>query len=200
MASDRRRAQLIAAFERDRPALTAELARLYLAEEPDDRSALLIYAEALTALARYELARTAAERALALAAPGEPARRASALRVLGRIHEAQAALPEAERYYREAIAAEPDHASAYLYLGGMLARRGRLDEAEPLHRRATECPDGAVDEAVLNLGLVQRARGDYVAALASLREAVRRDPTDGTAQHALADVEAVLFGFPAPEA
>lgn len=200
MSNERRRAQLFGAYERNQPALTVEIARLHLAAEPEDRSALLMYAEALTDLSRYGEARAAAERALAMSPADEPARRASALRLIGRLHEARSELREAEGYYREAMAAAPVHASAYIHLGGMLARNGRLEEAEALHRQAIACAEGAIGEAFLNLGLVQRARGDYVGALTSLREALRLDPADVTTQDALTDIEAVLFDFPAPDA
>ena len=193
MSSERRRVQLLEAYERDQPALTVELARLYLADEPEDRSVLIIYGEALADMARHAEARAALELALTLSVPGTYA---SILRLLGRLDEARGALGEAERYYREAIADAPEHASAYIYLGALLARTGRLDEAEALHRQATGCVDGAVDEAYLNLGLVQRARGDYLGALESLRHALVLDPTDSAAQDALLDLEAVLFQFP----
>lgn len=193
MSNDRRRAQLLEAYERDQPALTVELARLYLAEEPEDRSVLIIYGEALADMARHAEAHAAFEHALKLSAAGNGA---SVLRLLGRLYDARGELGEAERYYREAIADAPQHASAYIYLGAMLARMGRLDEAQALHLQATSCVDGAVDQAYLNLGLVQRARGDYLGALESLRHALTLDPTDSTAQDALLDLEAVLFQFP----
>ena len=193
MTSEPRRAQLLDAYERDQPALTIELARLYLAEHADDRAVLLVYGEALTDLARYAEARSAYERALTLSGPTE---RAPVLRLLGRLYDARGEIREAEQYYQEAIAAAPAHASAFVYLGALFARIGRLDEAERMHRQATACVEGAIDEAYLNLGFVQRARGDYVAALASLRQALALDPNDAVAQDALLDIEAILFEFP----
>ena len=194
MANERRRAQLLEAYERNQPALTIELARQYLATEPDDRSALLVFGEALTEVARYAEARAALERALALSQSDE---RLSALRLLGRLSDAQGRIGEAEEYYRAVIAAAPDHASAYVYLGAMLARAGRLEEAEQAHRQGIGCKDGAIGESYFNLALVQRARGDYVGALGSLRSALALDPEDSASQDALLDVEAVLFKFPA---
>lgn len=193
MASERRLAQLLEAYERDQPALTVELARLYLADQPDDRAVLLIYGEALMGLARYGEGRSTFERALTLSAPTQ---QTSVLRLLGRLYDARGELREAERYYHDAIAAAPTHASAYVYLGALLARTGRLDEAERIQQKAAACVDGAIDEAYLNLGLIQRARGDYVAALDSLRKAIALDPADTIAQEALLDIEAVLFEFP----
>jgi tetratricopeptide (TPR) repeat protein len=189
--------RLIDASARDQPALTVELARLHLALCPDDRTALLIYGNALVSLARYAEARAAYEHALALSTTEN---RASVLRRLGELCDARYEAREAERYYREAIAAAPNHASAYIYLGALLAKTGRLEEAEAIHARATECTEGEIQEALLNLGLVRRGRGDYLGALESLRRAVSLDPTDSAANEALDDIEALLFQFPAPEA
>jgi tetratricopeptide (TPR) repeat protein len=191
------RQQFIEAAKRDQPALTTELGRLHFAQEPNDRTALLLYGDALVGLGRYAEARAAFEHALSLSAPEE---RRRPLQLLAQLYDARYEAREAERYYREAIAAAPEHASAYIFLGALLAKMGRLEEAEVVHRRATECSEGEIDEAYLNLGLVQRGRGDYVAALGSLRHALSLDPTDTAVQEALADVETVLFRFPAPEA
>ena len=191
------RQQFLEASNRDQPALTVELGRLHFAREPDDRTALILYGTALVGLARYAEARAAYEHALSLS-PADERRRP--LQLLGQLYDARYEAREAERYYREAIAAAPEHTSAYLFLGAMLARMGRLEEAEVVHRQATQCAVGDIDEAYLDLGLVQRGRGDYVGALASLRHALDLDPTDTDVQDALLDVEALLFQFPAPEA
>ena len=189
--------RLIDASERDLPALAVELARLHLADNPDDYAGLMLYAGALVDLARYPEARAALEHALTLARPDK---RVSVLRRLGELCDALYEAREAERYYREAIAAAPNDASAHIFLGALLARTGRLEEAESVHRQATLCLVGEIDEAYLNLGLVQRGRGDYVGALSSLRRALELDPAYSAAQDALRDVESLLFQFPAPEA
>ena len=77
----------------------------------------------------------------------------------------------------------------------MLAQHGRLDEAETWNRQATECLEGRIDEAYLNLGM-SLAKGQYLEALHCFREALSRDPLDTDAQAALEDIEQVLFRFP----
>lgn len=188
---------LIDASRRELPALAVELGRLHLAANPGDYAALMLYASALVDLARYAEARAALDHALALA---PPEKRVRVLRRLGELCDARYEVREAERYYREAIAAAPSDASAHIFLGALLARTGRLEEAESVHRQATRCTAGDIDEAYLNLGLVQRGRGDYVGALSSLRRALELDPTYSAARDALRDVESLLFQFPAPEA
>jgi tetratricopeptide (TPR) repeat protein len=71
-----------------------------------------------------------------------------------------------------------------------------LDEAGVVHAEATRLPEGATEEAWLNLGLVRRALGDYVEALECFRHALAIDPLDTDAQDALLDIEQVLFEFP----
>lgn len=186
-------AQLIAAHDRGFPGLTVELGKRYLAKYPDEAWALIFYGMALQTLARYREARTAYDQALPLLPPEEHER---IFRQLGHLEEDQAHIPQAETWYREAIVAKPHDATAYIYLGGMLAKNGRLDEAEECHRQGINCSDGCIEEAYLNLGYVLRAKEQYLEALQAFREALARDPLDTATQEAIADMEQVLFDFP----
>jgi tetratricopeptide (TPR) repeat protein len=177
------------------PALTVELAKLYLAEYPDDQWVLIYYGMALQDMARYEEAHSAFDRALRLMPPEDHGR---LYRQFGSLAQEQSKITEAEGWYRRAIDARPDDATAYIYLGAMLAKNGRLEEAEAWHRQAVSCPEGCTDEAYLNLGYVLRARENYLEALKCFREAIRRDPLYEAAHEALADMEQVLFNFPEP--
>jgi tetratricopeptide (TPR) repeat protein len=181
------------ASDEGHPALTIELGKLYLAEFPEDPWALIYYGMALQDVARYPEAGAAYDRALTQL-PSEDHERI--YRRLGLLAQDQSNIPEAEQWYRQAIDARPEDATAYIYLGAMLAKNGRLDEAEALHRRATACADGCLDEAYLNLGYVLRAKERYLDALECFREALRRDSLYEAAQEALADMEQVLFRFP----
>ena len=185
--------QLMDAFERDLPALTIELGRLYLAEFPDESFALTMIGQAYSSVARYEDARSSYEQALAICAPE---RRARVLSLLGDLHQAQADIAAAELAYRRASEESPDDASAFIYLGAMLAKLGRLAEGESVLRRATSCAEGCLDEAYLNLGFVLRAQGEYLKALDMFREALSIDPMDQDTQDAILDMESVLFQFP----
>jgi tetratricopeptide (TPR) repeat protein len=118
------------------------------------------------------------------------------LRQLGSLAEAESNGNAAEQWYRQAIAASPLDATSYIYLGAMYAKAGRLEDAEAVHRDATGCIEGCLDEAYFNLGLVLRAQGRYLEALDAFREAARRDPLDHETQVALEDMEQVLFRFP----
>lgn len=181
------------ASDEEYPALTVELAKLYLAEFPEDAWALIYYGMALQDLARYPEARSSFERALTLMGPEEHER---LYRQFGLLAQDESQISEAEQWFHRAIDARPSDATAYIYLGAMLAKKGRLEEAEACHRHATTCPEGCVDEAYLNLGYVLRARENYLDALECFREALRRDPLYEAAQEALTDMEQVLFRFP----
>jgi tetratricopeptide (TPR) repeat protein len=175
------------------PALTIELAKLYLAQFPDDAWALIYFGMALQDLARYNEARSAFNSSLAVMPPENHER---LYRQLGLLSQDESQFEEAEHWFRKALQARPDDATAYIYLGAMLAKSGHLEEAETWHRRAVACPEGCIDEAYLNLGYVLRAKEEYLEALECFREAVRRDPLYEAAQEALEDMEQVLFRFP----
>jgi tetratricopeptide (TPR) repeat protein len=181
------------ACDEGHPALAVELGKLYLARYPDDAWALIYFGMALQSLARYGDARAAYDRALALL-PAEDHHRI--YRQFGLVAQDQADIEGAEHWYRRAIQALPTDATPYIFLGAMLAKNGRLDEAEACHREATGCSEGCIDEAYLNLGYVLRAKGQYLDALECFREALSRDPLDRDAQEALEDVDQVLFRFP----
>ena len=185
--------QILAAVDAGHPALVIELAKRYLAQFPETPWILLLYGSALQDVARYDEARTAYDRALAAMPAADHAR---VFRQLGSWAQAQGQVLEAEEWYGRAIEALPDDATGYIYFGGMLAKAGRLQEAETIHRRATACTEGCIDEAYLNLGFVLRAQERYLEALEAFREAAARDPLDGDVQLALEDMEQVLFRFP----
>lgn len=196
MSTSQLRRHLIDAHQRDEPALTIELALLCIAEEPADRTVLLIYGDALTSVARHSEALEAYRKALELSSGAECTR---VELQLAKLYDQWGKHTEAEGYYRGVIDNRPHHTSAYIYLGAMLARMGRLAQAEELHRRATVCADGELAEAYLNLALVQRARRDYLGALASLRKAIELDPQYEEAKDTLSDIQRVLFEFPQVE-
>ena len=109
----------------------------------------------------------------------------------------------AERWYREAISHRPDDTQGYIYLGGFYARRGRLAEAEAVHRQGTLCKKGCIDEAYHNLGLVLRAQERFEEALACFQRAVEIDPQYKEARMAMRDVKraaAMLRSPPGPTA
>ncbi|HUG94219.1 MAG TPA: tetratricopeptide repeat protein, partial [Planctomycetaceae bacterium] len=111
---------------------------------------------------------------------------------MAKVYDERGELAPAELWYRRALDAGPHAAQPHIYLGGFLARRGRLEEAEDVHRRGTGCSHGPVDEAWLNLGLVLRAQERFNEALKCFEAALRLDPDYGKAATAAEDVRRVL--------
>jgi tetratricopeptide (TPR) repeat protein len=146
-------------------------------------------AHALTGLGLYSKARIALKRLETLARDKNPyvvhAR-------WGGYYNALGDLKRAERCFRKAADVEP---SALVFLGGVVARQGRLAEARRYHRLATRAPEHdrlARDEAYYNLGLLFRAERRYREALASFERAIALDPKYSLALMMRADVESAL--------
>jgi tetratricopeptide (TPR) repeat protein len=108
---------------------------------------------------------------------------------LGHLFHAAGNDSAAEDWYQKAIDAEPQDATWHIFLGGMLAKLGRLHEAEKVHRTAINCQRGPIGEAYLNLGFVLRAMERFQQAANCFREAIKLDPQCRLAKQALRDVE-----------
>jgi tetratricopeptide (TPR) repeat protein len=78
--------------------------------------------------------------------------------------------------YRRAIALNPNYATAYMWLGGMLGDQGRFDESRGALQRALEIdPLSAIIHE--NLANVFDAAGQFDAAEASYRKVIEIDPS-----------------------
>ena len=174
---------------RDTFAGTVELARTYLASHPKSWDVLYYYGCSLYELARYTEALAALRRAARLCPP-------TVLHIVhshfGHLHKRRGAFRIAERWYRRAVERCPGDATYHIFLGALLARSGRLQEAAAIHRRATRCKEGCIDEAFFNLGLVLRALECYSDARKCFRRALAIDPKYKSAREELSDVEHVI--------
>jgi len=141
---------------------------------------------ALVELARYEEAKRALAKGIELCPPES---RRVALSEMGHLFLEAGEYDQAAAWYRQAIDADPSHASGHIFLGAVLAKQGRLHEAADAHLAATGCVQGCIAEAYLNLGLVLRALERFREAGECFREALRRNPRDRSARRALRDVE-----------
>jgi tetratricopeptide (TPR) repeat protein len=183
------------AYQADLPAVTAARARKFLATCPDWGPAWKILGSALIDLARHSEAEAALKQALALCPPEKlwiP------LAELGHLERARGNYEAAAAWYRRAIDAVPNEAGPHIFLGGILARSGRLKEAEAAHRAATKCTQGCRDEAWLNLGFVLRAQERYQEAAECFNQALALDSKYLPARRALRDVRQLLRELAAP--
>jgi Flp pilus assembly protein TadD len=99
---------------------------------------------------------------------------------LGVLYAGQRRRADAEAAYRDALALEPDNATALTNLGVLLADLDRTDEAEACHRRAIAlAPDNAA--AHTNLGLLLQAQHRDAEAETCQRRAVALAPEQGEA-------------------
>ncbi len=112
--------------------------------------------------------------------------------LMGSLFKNRGDYDEAAEWFREMVNAKPDDSGGYIYLGGLLARKGELTEAERVYRTATICEEGCIDEAYHNLGLVLRAQGKLKEASRCFEKAIAIDPDYKEAKHALADVKAAI--------
>ncbi len=141
--------RLRAAHKADLPALTVTRAREFLREYPDCGPAWKILGEALIDLGRHAEAEGALKQAIAKCPPDKvwiP------LAEMGHLHKARGEFWAAVAWYRRAIDKMPDEAGGHIGLGGVLARFGRLKEAETAHRAAIRCTRAAGTRPTSTLG------------------------------------------------
>ncbi|MFT3784698.1 MAG: tetratricopeptide repeat protein [Tepidisphaeraceae bacterium] len=169
------------------PAYAILLAQRYLHADPSHVLTRLLLGRLLTELARYDEAERELRRALK-ECPRD--HRSIALSQLGHSLRAQHRDEEAIEAYRHAVETDPVNTGAHVFLGALLAKLGRLDEAEATCRNALEqCYEGELSEVWLNLGFVLRAKGRFIDAASAFREALVLDPNYREAKTALRDVE-----------
>jgi len=186
---DARWDRLHSANKANLPALTAARARRLLADFPTFGQVWKILGSALIELARYEEAEEALLRAIALC---PPERLWVPRSEMGRLRAIRGDFDGAEFWYRQAVETAPDHADPRVDLGGLLARSGRLTEAEAILRAAVWCREGCHDEAMLNLGLVLRALDRLDESAECFETALKLNPNHRGVKRALRDVRQTL--------
>jgi tetratricopeptide (TPR) repeat protein len=92
------------------------------------------------------------------------------------VAEQRGDLQAASRYYKEALAADPDYPGASAFLGGVLARLGDTHGAQKALARATSRGEGGVTTKY-NQAVVRTKAGDYRGAIPLLVEVIQKDPS-----------------------
>lgn len=96
-----------------------------------------------------------------------------------RLYRTAGAYESAAAWARRLVELCPDWSVAYIYLGSVLARLGRFDEAVAAYQPATNLPadrENDPDEACLNIALIRRAQCRFDDALTFLDRAIEIDP------------------------
>ena len=184
-------------FDAEHPAATVVLARKALAINPQHAPTLLRLGHALSALANYEEAEMTLRNLLDCCGD---ARRNAVYCKLGHLFNLRGDYVTAAEWFRKSCEINPDDATGFIFLGGSLARQGKLIDAEKAHLAATKCADGCIDEAYHNLGLVLRGQGRLEESRECFAKALALDPEYVEAQQALDDVNAAISYGARPDA
>lgn len=182
------RRMIFKARSNDQVATVVLLASRYLQSHPDDLGVIFDYAESLYLMTRYD----EAIRVYLDAIDRFPEKRWALFNKMGSLFRYRGDFDTAAKWFQRGTEERPDDAGSFIFLGGVLARQGKLTQAEESHRRATRCTHGCVDEAHLNLGLVLRGQGRLAEAADRFRKAIELRPKYADAIEALLDVEAAL--------
>lgn len=180
---------LRAAYKADHAATVIVIARAILNQTPDDALTWIRLGHSLSETAQYAKAEAALRKSLDLC---EQSVAYVVFGELGHRFKLKGQFQVAAEWFQKAIDAKPDNADATIFLGSVLARDGKLLEAEAVHRSATQCDEGCIDEAYLNLGLILRALGRYSEARQCSERALELDPEYQEAQDGIDDVANVL--------
>jgi len=121
----------------------------------------------------------------ALAKRPESAPKGTIAYIRGRLAETRGDLPAAARYYKEALAADPDYPGTNSYLGGVLAQLGDVKGAERALARASARGEGGA-AVKYNQAVMKSKAGDYRGAIPLLEQVVKEDPSRKDAYRALA--------------
>ena len=101
-------------------------------------------------------------------------------------HHQSGRLPEAEKIYRQILAADPNHADALHLLGVLAQQSGRLEIALECYQRALTVRPNQPD-LHNHIGNVRRSQGNLPEAAAAFAAAVRCNPRHVAALHNLAN-------------
>ncbi len=96
-----------------------------------------------------------------------------------RLYRIAGAYENAAMWARRLVELRPDWSVGHIYLGSVLARLGRFDDAVAAYQPATTLPadrDNDPDEACLNIALIRRAQCRFEDASAFLDQAIEIDP------------------------
>jgi tetratricopeptide (TPR) repeat protein len=180
--------QVRLAWHDDKPAHNVLLARAYLAEFPDNCAVWVQLAGELSDLSRYNEAREALQTSIRLREElGESPLRWSFIK-MGESYRRAGDYPSARTWLAKAVEAAPEDAGVHIFLGALLAKWGRFEEAKASHRLGTACDEGLPDEAWHNLGLILRAQERFDESVECFERALAIDCNYTAAQDALADV------------
>lgn len=171
------------------PATSVELARNFLKNNPKSARVWLELGVIYTSLALYKKAKDAFEECQKYITKDKIHFLYSQL---GHYYEQQGKLSMAEKYYLKSLRVKPDNPYDRIFLGALYSIQGNFSSAEKCFRKVIGLKNDVVDEAYLNLGYLQRARGEYKKALESFQKALAIDRQYSKAKEAIRDIKEAL--------
>jgi len=190
MRPDRKLLDLLTeADEAEQVAFTRHLCEKVLSDWPDHGATLIRYACCLIELALYDDAAKVLDHAEAVV-PKERLHLVFAQR--GHCLEHMGDYVASERQHLKAHELDPEDATYLIYAGAVAFRRGDIQRAEELARKAIACSEGCIDEAYFNLGGYLLAQKRYDEARECYLRALEVDPEYSIAGKRLEDLDRVL--------
>jgi tetratricopeptide (TPR) repeat protein len=107
---------------------------------------------------------------------------------LGHLYVRKGDHPKAAAWFAKASEVEPNNATYLIYQGVAAYQSGDAESARSILQRATKCPDGALEEAYYNLGVVFASLNEYDRSLDCFRKALELDPKYKIARKAMTDI------------
>jgi len=177
--------QLIDEYGRRNVASTIELAKRYLDLYPKDGAAWIVIGDMYIDIAKYDDALDAIRNAKKYA---HKKRLDMVYSQYGELYRAKGNYKVAEKWFRKAVEYNPTNTRNHIFLGALLAKMGRFDEAKKCHKEAVRLKTDTWDEAHHNLGLIYRAEGKYKTELKHFDKAIEIDPNYSSAIEERSDV------------
>ena len=176
-----------------REAHVVELLGYYVKFRPKNARAWMLYGDALRVLGRRDDALIALTRAFDMAPQEYKGYIAVSMAMLVEKHISP---HEAESWYKMATdTLDPEVGWPWIFRGANLALLGKFQEAIICFEAVANGPADEKDEALLNLGLVYRAMGEYAKAGDCFLQALAVRPSYEEAKNALRGLEGISETF-----
>lgn len=181
---------VVHAYRERREVVAMELAGVYLQHETDDAYMLYIFGDTLRIIMRYGEAANALLKSFELAPNSRRAYPASRLATL---HEVLGRFEEAEQQFAIVLMNREWKKFGWLWIlrGVNAMNREDLSMSEKCFRTALTLQNVDIDEAWLNLGLLQRAQKKYEESLQSFQKCLEIDPGCTIALKCVASLESI---------
>ncbi len=163
--------KLLKAWDDNNTMLHHHYSREYTQIYPNDMYGWIALADILTSMALYSDAKKSLNKSLSICPKGKEYQ---VYEQFGHFYKAKKSPGIAEKWYRRSVD-EHERQTNLIFLGALLAGQGRFNEAKKYHYKASKLNPESADEAYYNLGLINRAEGNYQEAITFFDKAISID-------------------------